>query len=70
MNRKSLNIALLLIEYKMMNSGWSAWTEESYASILFQLEDQEIVDFINKTDHEIEEIQSDVNKFYVETVQI
>lgn len=62
--RKTNNKIQLLIEYKMMESEWTAWTEDSYASTLFELEDYEIVEFMNKHNSEIEEIQFKVNKFY------
>ena len=62
--RKANNKIQLLIEYKMMESNWKAWTEDSYTSTLFQLDDSEINDFMNKYDSEIEEIQYEVNIFY------
>ena len=63
MKRKSYNKIQLLCEYKMMLIDWSAWTEDSYASTMFALNNDEIIDFINKNDSEIEEIQYEVNKY-------
>jgi hypothetical protein len=68
-NRKSYNKIILLIEYKMMESEWYAWTEDSYASTLFQLNDSEIEEFMNKYDSEIEEIQYKVNEYYYNKVK-
>ena len=58
MERKVYNKIQLLCELKMMESGWSAWTEDSYASTMLGLDDSEI-----------EEIQYEVNKFYEEKVR-
>ena len=56
--RKSNNKIQLLIEYNMLDQNWSAWTEDSYASGLFNLDD-----------YEIEQIQEHVNNFYNEKVK-
>lgn len=64
LERHSNNKIQLLIEYKMMKSNWQSWTEDSYALNLFSLENDEIDEFMNKYDSEIEEIQYEVNKFY------
>jgi len=69
MGRPVNNKIQLLIEYKMMESGWAAWTEDSYASYLWQLEDNEIFEFMNKTESEIEEIIHNVNEFYYDKVK-
>lgn len=69
MERKAYNKIQLLCELKMMESGWSAWTEDSYTSTMLGLDDSEIVEFMNKYDSEIEEIQYEVNKFYEEKVR-
>jgi len=52
-----------------MESGWTAWTEDSYTTTMLGLDDSEIVEFMNKNSIEIEEIQSEVNKFYEEKVR-
>ena len=59
-DRKHHNKVTLLIEYKMMNKDWSAWTEDSYASELAGLTDDEILDFMNKSEDEIDEIESEI----------
>lgn len=68
MERKAYNKIHLLCQFKMMESGWTAWSEDSYTSTMVGLDDTEIIEFINKSDSEIEEIQYSVNKFWKEKV--
>jgi hypothetical protein len=63
LDRKCNNRIQLLLEYKMMKNDWSAWTEDSYASTLWNLTDDEILEFMQKDDFEIEEIQNEVNEY-------
>ena len=67
--RDTNNKVQLLIEYKMMEQDWSAWTEDSYASGLYSLSDYEIEEFLNKSDYEIEQIKEQINKYYNENVK-
>lgn len=69
MEREANNKIQLLCELRMMESGWAAWTEDSYASTMLNLNDTEIVEFMNKYDSEIEEIQYEVNQFYEDRVR-
>ena len=69
MIRNAYNKIQLLIEYNMMISGWAAWTEDSYTSTLLQLDNSKIIEFMNKSDYDIAEIQCEVNKFYYENVR-
>jgi len=57
------NRIILLIQYKMMKDNWTSWTEDSYATQLFQLSDDEIQEFYSKSDEEIEDIIIEINKF-------
>lgn len=57
------NKVVLLCEYKMMKMDWSAWTFESYASMLQTLTDTDIEGFYLLTDSEIETIQKEVNTY-------
>ena len=69
MERNCSNKIELLCELKMMESNWSAWTWESYASTMLGLSDNEITSFMEKSDDEITEIQEEVNKYFYEKVK-
>lgn len=57
------NRVILLIEYKMAQKGWTAFTEDSYANELASLTDDEILEMYSKYDSEIEEMSEFVRKF-------
>lgn len=63
------NLIQLLSEFKMIEDNWSAWTEDSYASTILAFSDQEIKDFYEKSEEEIEQLRIKRDEYYNEYVK-
>ena len=54
----------LLCAYRMMKNNWSAWTEDSYASQMCQLDDVDLSWVMGLTDRELLEMEEDCLIWY------